>query len=121
MLGHAKIRPEFNFCSVMTKRPIYVGKCHVHKLSLLRHCVTDEIEIRQQWRRADRFANLLTRSVVKNIDGGTIPSKKKKKKKEKRRKKVKQPLKFLHCVDSIVRLFVFSLSRFRVPPPFVSS
>ncbi|KAL9337752.1 hypothetical protein Peur_069521 [Populus x canadensis] len=71
MLGHAKIRPEFNFCSVMTKRPIYVGKCHVHKLSLLRHCVTDEIEIRQQWRRADRFANLLTRSVVKNIDGGS--------------------------------------------------
>lgn len=73
MLGLAKIHPEFNFCSVMTKRPIYVGKCRVYKLSLLWHGVIGEIEIRQQWRRADRFANLLTRSVVKNMYGGTIP------------------------------------------------
>jgi hypothetical protein len=81
MLGHAKIRPQFNFCSVVTKRPIYVGRCHVHKLSLLWHGVIDEIEIRQQWRRADRFANLLTRSVVKNMYGGTIPCKKREEKK----------------------------------------
>lgn len=84
MLGHAKIHPEFNFCSVMTKRPIYVGKCRVYKLSLLWHGVIGEIEIRQQWRRADRFANLLTTwSAVKNMYGGTIPCKKKKQKEEK--------------------------------------